>query len=457
MAPDMPPQALDNNWAQLSPEQKREQRFNWWRSSSEEIKFISPEAEKAYKLRIERLINAYKVQEPDRVPVVLPIGALPLYLYGTDYYTAMYDYDKASEAYNQFNNEYSTELDCFTSPNRTLPGKIYDILDYKLYAWPGHSMPKTAKEFQFMEGEYMKADEYNALIKDPSDFWMRTYLPRVFGSFEPFRSFSSLTDIIEIPTAQLMPLAMPEVQATLQKLIDAGQELSGYIKTMKEFDKKGLEMGFPVQHSMFAKAPFDTLGDTMRGTQGIMKDMYRQPDKLLEAMDLIAELAIDSVLKSDNSKRGLFVGFPLHKGADGWMSQKQFETFYWPPLKIIINAFINEGLIAGLFAEGSFNTRLEYINEFPKGAIHWMFDQTDMTRAKQILGDKCSISGNVPASMMVTGSPEEVKKYCRELIEVCGKGGGYVLSGGVRSVTESKLDNIRAMMAAVKEYGVYKK
>jgi uroporphyrinogen-III decarboxylase len=218
-----------------------------------------------------------------------------------------------------------------------------------------------------------------------------------------------------------------------------------------------MELGFPPMASgAFCKAPFDTLGDTLRGTKGIMMDMYRQPDKMVKAMDVLADMAIRSVISTVNANRGLAAIFPLHKGADGWMSDKQFEMLYWPSLKKIIDALIREGILIILFAEGSFNTRLEIVNEFPKGAVHWMFDRTDMAKAKKILGDKCSISGNVPASLLVAGTPQEVKEYCRNLIGICGQGGGYMLAPGTADVTEARPDNVQAMMEAAKEYGVYK-
>jgi uroporphyrinogen-III decarboxylase len=79
-----------------------------------------------------------------------------------------------------------------------------------------------------------------------------------------------------------------------------------------------------------------------------------------------------------------------------------------------------------------------------------------MSQAKKILGKKCCIQGNVPSSMIVTGSPQEVKEYCRKLIEGCGKGGGFILASG--SVADNpKLENLQAMMAAIREYGVYRK
>jgi len=150
------------------------------------------------------------------------------------------------------------------------------------------------------------------------------------------------------------------------------------------------------------------------------------------------------------------VTYPLHKGADGWMSQKQYETFYWPSLKKVMNAFIHEGLIQSMFAEGGYETRLETVNEFPKGTVTWYFDRTDMFKAKKILGDRCAIQGNVPASLVQTGSPAEVKEYCRKLIEGCGKGGGFLLAPGA-TPDAPKLECVRAMMDAVREYGVYRK
>jgi uroporphyrinogen-III decarboxylase len=79
-----------------------------------------------------------------------------------------------------------------------------------------------------------------------------------------------------------------------------------------------------------------------------------------------------------------------------------------------------------------------------------------MFKAKQILGSKCAIQGNVPSSLVITGTPADMKAYCRKLIEECGKGGGYILSAGAVA-DNPKLENLRAMVEAVNEYGFYKK
>jgi uroporphyrinogen-III decarboxylase len=443
----------EKTWAEMTPQEKRAHRLNGWLNNWGN-KFPSAEAEKAHKIRTQRLIDVYNVTEPDRIPVNLPVGNLPLRMAGVDAYTAMYDSEKALEASRKFSEKYGEELE-YTPMYFHMPGRVLDMIDYKLYAWPGHGLAKDGTTWQFIEGEYMSADEYDDLIRDPTDFWVRTYLPRVFGMMEPMRMFQPFTSITEnVHVMQFMPLAMPQVQAMLQKMLDVGKEYQNYMQSMARAASGTTQYAF--MGGGFAKAPFDTLGDTLRGTSAIMKDMFRRPEKLLKALDVIADLQIAAILKSPNIDRLSNVMYPLHKGADGWMSQKQFDTFYWPPLRKVMNALINEGLLQTLFAEGGYNTRLEYVDDFPKGSVVWYFDRTDMFRAKKILGKKCCLQGNVPTSMIVTGQPQEVKEYCRKLIQEVGKGGGFILAAGAMP-DNPKLENLRAMMEAVREYGWYKK
>jgi uroporphyrinogen-III decarboxylase len=445
---------LPRNWAQLSPAQKREYRLNQFLNPTD-LPFVSQDAAKAYKVRAQRMVDAINVKEPDRVPVSLPVGNLALNLHGVSMHEVIYDIEKGIEACNAFNKKYSEELEYYAVPF-AIPGKALEILDYKLYAWPGHGLSAKAPNYQFVEGEYMKVDEYKDLVRDPSDYWLRTYLPRIFGAFEGFRMLSPLPDILEIPIAQLMPLAFPQVQESLQRMIDAGKEIQKRNEISMKLMGFGPAHGFPSTMGMITVAPFDAIGDTLRGTKSIMMDMFRHADELMEALDVMAELIIHSVLDHPNFSKMLTVLFPLHKGADGWMSPKQFDTFYWPTMKRVMDALIEEGIICSLFAEGGYNTRLESVTDFPKGSVVWWFDQTDMTKAKKILGANFCIQGNVPSSLIVTGSPADVKENCRKLIETCAPGGGYVLAAGCVA-DDPKLENLRAMIAAAKEYGIYKK
>jgi hypothetical protein len=444
---------VGKEWSQLSREEKRARRFSWFVEPAA-VHFLHPAAQANYRLRAQRLIDVFNIQEPDRIPVMIFFGDTPLRLAGVTYREGIYDLDKAVEAYLKFNRQYAEELDNYANPVHIPAGKVFAMLDYKLFVWPGHGLPDSANMFQFVEGEYMQPREYDDLIRNPADFWTRTYLPRIFGSLVPLRSLDPVTDIIEMPTAQLAPLTLPGMQAALQKLIEAGKELQHRDAVLKPFGERELASGFPEIPQITCKAPFDIIGDTLRGTAGIMMDMYRRPDKLLEAIDIITGLMIRSTVDKANRLNTMMVMFPLHKGADGWMSPSQFDKFYWPSLKKLLNALIDEGLIIQLFAEGSYNTRLDSVNNFPKGTVHWWFDQTDLVRAKRLLGDRCAIKGNVPSSLLVTGTPAEVKEYSRKLIETCGQGGGFILSPGAVNV-EAKIENLQALAAAAREYGVY--
>lgn len=443
---------MNNEWSKLTKEEKRAKRMEGFLEVPD-IEFNSPEAKKLYRERTKRLADAYRVEVPDRVPVSLPVENYPAYYAGTDYKTVMYDYEKLYHAWRKFLDDF--EMDSFTSPGLVMQGRVYDLLDYHGYHWPGHGLSDSAPGYQYNEQEWMKAEEYGALIRNPSDFWMRTYLPRIFGLLEPIQKMQSLTDIWEAPSLYFTPFMMPEFKELLHKLDEIGDELTRWSEAVGRCTMDATKAGIPSGMSGgLAKAPFDIIGDTLRGTRGIMTDIIERPDTLLEAIDVITEITIDNLIQSINRNNGIMAMFVLHKGADGFLSPKQFEKFYWPSLRKLMLALIEEGIIPMLFAEGSYDTRIETCNEFNKGEVAWLFDKTDMAHAKKVLGDTCCISGNLPSSLVSTGTVEEVKKYCRELIETCAPGGGYILAGGA-TIHTGKAENLVAIIDTAKEYGVY--
>jgi hypothetical protein len=445
---------MAKEWAELTPEEKREERFKRW-LSPQGVTFSSPKAEKAYQEKVTRFASAFQLKKADRIPCILPVSNYPAYYAGTDLRTVMYDYDKLSQSWLKFLHDFEDDLDTYIPPALVPPGRSLEAVDYKLYKWPGHGISGDTTTYQCVESEYMKADEYDALIKDPSNFWLRTYMPRVFGALKAFPQLPPLTAFEEIATATFLPFGMPDVQAGFQALMEAGTESLKWIAAVGAVAAEATALGMPGVMSGLAKAPFDTIGDTLRGTHGIMMDMFQRPEKLHQAMETIAPLAIEGAINAANAAAAPIIIMPLHKGADGFMSDEQYRTFYWPTFKKVIMAQVNEGIVPVLFAEGSYNTRLDIIKELPKGSVAWWFDQTDMAEAKKVLGDRACLVGNVPTSLMMTGTPKEVKEYCRKLIEVCAPGGGYILSGGA-NIDKGPPENLRAMMEAAREYGSYK-
>jgi uroporphyrinogen-III decarboxylase len=443
---------MDKKWSELTPAQKREHRFREWLKSPGG--FDSPAAEKAYNVRLKRLADTLLMKKTDRVPVTLPVDNFPALYSGLTLHKVMYDYDALYQAWKKFLNDF--ELDMAVGPGMVYPAKVFDIVDYKLYAWPGHGLPLTANGHQFVEGEYMKAEDYDAFIADPSDYCLRTWLPRAIGATAAFAKLPSLTSMLGKPQGFVFALEQPDVQAAFRTLASAGEEMARYQQVIMKFGKEAQAAGYPSIRGGVAMAPFDSLGDALRGTKGVIMDMYRRPDKVLKAVEVITDFAIKNTIEQMNAMGGVMVTFPLHKGDDTFMSAAQFDKFYWPSLKRFILALIDEGIMVSLFAEGKYNTRLETVKDLPPGWILWHFDQTDMALAKKVLGNTQCITGNVPSSLVCTGTPEAVKEYCLNLIRLCAKDGGYILTGGA-SCAEAKAENLRAMMEAAKEYGVNKK
>jgi hypothetical protein len=87
---------MEKSWADLTPEEKRQERLRRWLEP--DVKFASPEAEKNYKERVARFIEVINLEEPDRVPVMLPEGFFPAYHAGGNLRKVMYDYGEMRRA-----------------------------------------------------------------------------------------------------------------------------------------------------------------------------------------------------------------------------------------------------------------------------------------------------------------------------------------------------------------------
>ena len=139
----------------------------------------------------------------------------------------------------------------------------------------------------------------------------------------------------------------------------------------------------------------------------------------------------------------------------GFMSIDQFKTFFWPTLHKLILALIDHGLVPMVLFESDYTDRLEIIKDVPPGKVIYWFERTDIFKAKEVLGDRVCLKGNVPSSLMCTGTPDEVKAYCKKLIDIVGKGGGFIVDCDIGIPDEAKPENVRAMTDFVKEYGAY--
>ena len=435
--------------------EKRHARYAEW-LKGEGIEFKSPETEAKYKGSIQRFIDAVELEKtPDRVPL-FPLGTfMQTDLYDVTPKEAMYDYPKMLEVQKRFMLDY--DPDFYGSPAFIGSGKVLEMLGFNMYRWPGGGGLDDKYGYQCVEGEYMEPGDYDWLIRDPSDYFIRKYIPRTFNKLAPLAALSPFTNVWEIVTVspQMIPFGIPDVQEALKIMVEAGNEAMNWIGQVGAFEADIRAHGYPTGIGGACKAPYDMLADTLRGTRGIMMDLYRQPDNVIKAMERFVPICIEQGVSMADQAKNPIVFMPLHKGADPFMSDEQFKNFYWPTFKTVMEGLIEEGCVPFLFCEGGYNSRLEYLNELPKGHCIWLFDTTDMAKAKEIVGGTTCIAGNVPISKMITGTPEDVKEICKKLIDTAGKGGGYIMGMGC-SADEAKADTMHAMIDFTREYGVYR-
>ncbi len=410
--------------------------------------------EQLFREREKRLNDTIQLKVPDRVPIEMSFGYFPAKYTGVTCKPAYYDFDTWLEATKKTILDFEPDALCHVQG--ISPGLAMEYLDPKAQKWPGYNLPDESGH-QAIEGEWMKADEYDYYFRDRTGYLLRVYLPRISGVMEAFKD---LPDIAQMGYGNMgvmmlaQALARPEMKEAIERLQKAGEELNKFYPRMAEFNKEIEDLGFPMTSMGGGGAPFDAISDFMRGMQGAMLDMFRQPDNLMRAHDEILERTLERIATMPQRTDNPRVFMALHRGSDGFMSLKQFEKFYWPGLKTVILAIVDKGMVPGIFFEGDWTQRLDYLTELPPGKVLGHFDTTDIVKAKQALKNTMCIRGNVPATLLRTGTTEEVKDYCRNLIDVVGEGGGLVMCPRVVP-DEGTAENIHTMIDFTKEYGVY--
>ena len=409
---------------------------------------MSKTPEQLYEERVKRVEDAIRLKIPDRVPVTFSLGYFPAKYTGITCADAFYNPGKWKEASKKTVIDFEPDTCLATGPDS---GGALEALDFKQMVWPGHGT-SINHTHQFVEGEYMKADEYEAFLEDPTGFIIRNYLPRTCGNLESFQRLPHLSILLFSPTALL---GMPGYERAIESLSKARKEV---LKRNAEIGTLGEELkqlGFPTFSQAATFTPFDVVSDRLRGMRGSMLDMFRQPDSLIKACEKLLPILLGMAVGTAKMSGNPRVFIPLHRGAEGFMSLKQFETFYWPTLKRLLLGLIDAGLTPCPFFEGDYTSRLNYLLELPRGRVLGYFDTSDIIRVKEILGNHMCIMGNVPCSLLQTGSPENVKDYCKELIDVVGKGGGFIMAPR-SAIDEVKPENLKAMIDFTREYGVYR-
>ena len=249
---------------------------------------------------------------------------------------------------------------------------------------------------------------------------------------------------------------MPEFTGMMETLIKAGKEMNKWHAVHAQLVQDLARMGYPCVTGGVTFTAYDWICVLLRGLEGTMMDMYRQPDNLKAAVELLIPTTIEMGLMASKVSGYPRVFFPMWRGSNVFMSDRMFAEFYWPSFKALILALIEADLTPAVWFQGDYTDRLRYLAELPRGKVAGHFDMVDKKKAKEIIGDTMCFWGNVPPQLLVTGTPQQVKDYVKQLIDIFCDTGGLIVDGAVEGVpAESKPENVEAMTEAVFEYGVY--
>ena len=411
--------------------------------------------EELYAERSKRIQDVVELKQPDRIPIMTMLGCMLADIAGITRYDLYHNPAKHQEILESVVQDYQpdTAMGIYNFPAASI------ALGDQMTKWPGHGLGENGS-FQFSEHEFMKPEDYDAFLEDPSDWAIRTYLPR---------AFSKLTGLANLPPfgmlafgvynlTNLAAFAAPPVQESLKALAEAIQaSVEGAQGMMASAQRLG-QLGFPLP-TFFAggliEAPFDFMSDTLRAMRGIMLDMHRRPEKLLAAQEKVLRFQLEYAIGQAKVTGIPYAFIPLHRGSDGFMSLPQFEKFYWPQLKSLMVQLIDNGITPFCFYEGTWDQRLEYLAELPKGKSGGLFQSSDIFKVKEILGDTMFIMGGMPNSLLQGGTVEQVRAHTKKVCEVVGKGGGFLMSTGVGEMEGSDPELVKAWIQATKEFGTY--
>ena len=399
---------------------------------------MAVDTEKLYQERLKRYYAANHKEKPDRVPVRPFAAEIAGKIAGYNAQEVTHDVDKALEAVIRMCSTFDIDA--------TVVNMVYvwtgmtESYGTKYFGVPGIDL-EVNETFQYREPPeeeaFMRPEEYDRFIEDPNEFVLNVWAPRMSKYFvQPGE-----------PNTWKNNLAWLKGGISMMYYF---QKLGAQVQRMKE------ECGVVSCLSGALKAPFDILADKFRGFRGVSYDIRRVPDKVLKATEAVAPHMKWNALAGADPAKKVPISHWMHRGATGFFSEEIFKKFYWPTLREVTEEIFREGHQIIYYAEGKWAKNLKYFLELPEKSIIFHCDKDDIFEVHKVLGKKFAISGGIRNDLLAYGSPEEVRKHVKQVIDGVAREGGYILDAQAIMQQDTKIENFKAMIDATHEYGVYK-
>ena len=412
--------------------------------------------------RQKRIDDAINLRKPDRIPVApLVFMFYPTRVKGISNKVAMYDRATAYQAYKEVVLKHN--WDAAPPPGSHPASRPLEIMGMKQLKWPGGALSDN-QSFQWVEDEYMKQDDYDEVLADPNGFAVKKFWPRISTTLAAVSDMAQmpplpllfLSESYSLPMVFGKMLSAPPMRELLKKALELADAYTEVKEAAVHYSMEMMNLGFPVLFGSIVLTAFDYISSCFRGMKGSMLDMYQVPDKLLAFIDMFTPLPVWSAVMQAQATGNKGVLIPMHRGAAGFMSDKQFVKFYLPSFKALILGLIDAGLTPIPIFEGDYTPRLDYLAELPAKKVIGHFDVVDRKKAKEKIGNVMCFWGNVPNSLLCTGTPQQIKDDVKELIDIFGHDGGLIVDAAMGIPDEAKPENVAALTETVMEYGLYK-
>lgn len=353
----------------------------------------------------------------------------PVIIHDSGYklYEGLMDYSKLEQAVRKFVEKYQFDgyMDYgFRNPIRI--GLALGSMDYFIDEDEG--IIEYSTDINFMETE-----DYDLLIKDYYQFLWTKIMPRKFPKLRGLH-------------------AKRMIKTAIREYIKYNEFCMKMIKTLIQ------EYGaLPITAVPTIMAPLETLYLSYRGAKKLAIDLRRVPDKVKEAMDVLWRIQIEKykhMLEQPGTTMyngpDVFTAFLAHN----ILSVKQFEEFYWPYLKELIDLVSRKDKILHIFAESENSRFYQFFKEIPKGHVVIHFERDNIFKAKEEIGDKVCLCGGMPVALLAHGTKEECINYAKKLIDELAIDGGYIFSADrmISYPKDYKPENVLAVNEFIRNY-----
>lgn len=146
----------------------------------------------------------------------------------------------------------------------------------------------------------------------------------------------------------------------------------------------------------------------------------------------------------------------LERVSATFLSPKNFEDLVLPNLLTMVKDNVKRGLTTMFHLDTDWTPFFHYFLEFPKSGKYILhIEDSDIFKAKEMLGDRFCLMGNIQTKLLRFGTEKQIKDYTMKLIDGCAEGGGYMMAEGCEIAPDTPMKNMRVWIDTTLKHGRY--